>query len=568
MFRFFPELTLLLSMTCSVTFLAQHVNAQDVDERPRDPSNMGSTYVPLDSWVYLAFDRLTALGYVQTGFAGQRPWTRMECARLLSEAADLVIDTDSTAPEASLLYNELSREFSSELKSRDGASNSGLQIESIYARSTSVSGPPLTDGYHFAQTLTNDFGRPYGRGPNWYSGLAVRASAGPFAFYVRAEYQRSGRVPDPPADARAAIARTEDVPESASGPISGVSRARLLDAYVSFNFHNNQFSFGNQSLWWGPGQGGPLLFSDNAPPITMFRYDRSSPKKLPSVLRVLGPARTQFFVGRLTGQQFVRIPSGPVGKSGVSLSDQPFIHGQKLTVKPSPNLEIGITRTAIFGGPGFPVTVTSFGRSLFSVGNSGTYSDPGDRRAGFDASYRVPKLRNWLVFYTDVFSDDELFPLAYPTHSAWSPGIYLPKIPKLHKLDFRAEGAITPSRGLFPGFYYFNVHYRSGYTNDRQLLGSWIGRQGSGLQLWTTYWFSTRNKVQLTYRNMWVDHDFLKGGALKDVGGHAQFLLSSQLSLDASLQWERWTFPILSRTSRSNVVASLQLAYQPHWRLK
>src|SRR5207248_9076492 len=54
----------------------------------RNPANMGSPYVPLDSWVYPAFDRLIAMGYVRTGFLGLRPWTRMECARLIEEAKD------------------------------------------------------------------------------------------------------------------------------------------------------------------------------------------------------------------------------------------------------------------------------------------------------------------------------------------------------------------------------------------------------------------------------------------------------------------------------------------------
>jgi hypothetical protein len=278
--------------------------------------------------------------------------------------------------------------------------------------------------------------------------------------------------------------------------------------------------------------------------------------------------RTEFFVGRLTGQQFVRIPTGAVGQAGVSLGDQPFINGVKFTVKPSPNLEIGISRTAIFGGPGFPVTPSTFARSVFSVGNSGTSQDPGDRRAGFDANYRIPGLRDWLVFYTDVFTDDELFPLAYPTHSAWSPGIYLPRIPHLHKLDFRAEGVITPRRALFPGFYYFNVHYRSGYTNDRQLLGNWIGRQGSGLQLWSTYWFSARKTVQFTYRDMSADHDFLQGGHLRDIGAQTELQLSPELTLNAGLQFESWKFPLLSTHEQMNIVASVQIKYTPHWSIR
>src|SRR6266436_5584315 len=45
--------------------------------------DMGSPYVPMDSWVYPAFDRLAALGYVNSGIFGMRPWTRLECLRLV-----------------------------------------------------------------------------------------------------------------------------------------------------------------------------------------------------------------------------------------------------------------------------------------------------------------------------------------------------------------------------------------------------------------------------------------------------------------------------------------------------
>src|SRR5580700_8896163 len=62
------------------------------DDKQRSVGNMASTYVPLDSWVYPAFDRLAALGYVQTAFVALRPWTRMECARLLEETSDRTAD--------------------------------------------------------------------------------------------------------------------------------------------------------------------------------------------------------------------------------------------------------------------------------------------------------------------------------------------------------------------------------------------------------------------------------------------------------------------------------------------
>ena len=51
-------------------------------------ANMGSPYVPLDSWVYPAIERLMGLGLIDSGFLAHRPWTRWECARLIAEADD------------------------------------------------------------------------------------------------------------------------------------------------------------------------------------------------------------------------------------------------------------------------------------------------------------------------------------------------------------------------------------------------------------------------------------------------------------------------------------------------
>jgi len=542
------------------------------DEKQRNTGNMASTYVPLDSWIYSAFDRLAALGYLQTGFAALRPWTRMECARLVLEVADRTADHESDS-EAGKLYQGLSSEFALELRREDGAPNSGMQIESIYSQMISIAGQPLTDGYHFGQTIANNFGRPFGEGANSYTGAAIRAQAGWLALYVRGEYQRSGTVPALSPAGQVAVSQADFTPTAAQGPPSDVSRFRLLDAYVAVAFKNNQLSFGKQSLWWGPSYGGPMLFSDNPAPVTMLRYDRVTPLKLPSFLGILGPMRVQFFIGQLRGHQFVNIPvpgqsdaSQVVGHPGVSLNPQPYIHGLTLSLNPTPNFELSFSRTVIFGGPGFPVTAESFWRSFVSTaaGGNNIQSDPGDRRVAFDFSYRIPGIRDWLTLYLDGFADDEAFPAVYPTHSAWSPGIYLPKLPYLHKVDFRAEGAVTPDR-LFPGFFYFNVHYLSGYTNDRDLMGSWVGRQGKGFQLWSTYWFSPRSTVQVSYRSMLVDHSFLQGGWLKDLGVTTNLALGREFSIQASAQYERWYFPLLSAKNVSDVTTSFQISYSPRW---
>src|SRR5262249_30095538 len=154
--------------------------------------------------------------------------------------------------------------------------------------------------------------------------------------------------------------------------------------YVAVNFLGNQVSAGKQSLWWGTGESGPLLMSNNAAPFYMLRITRTVPLQLPGFFQYLGPVRYDSFFGRLEGH--------------VSPS-RPFIQGQKFSFKPTPNLEFGFSRTTVFAGEGFqPLTFHTFGKSFFSFGSGPNADlrgqDPGDRRGSFDFSYRLPYLRN------------------------------------------------------------------------------------------------------------------------------------------------------------------------------
>src|SRR5437899_912856 len=82
------------------------------------PANQGSPYVPLDSWIYPAFDRLAAMGLIDSGFTGMRPWTRNECVRLLQEASGPVDEEGRGGPEAEKLYRVLETEFRDELEGK------------------------------------------------------------------------------------------------------------------------------------------------------------------------------------------------------------------------------------------------------------------------------------------------------------------------------------------------------------------------------------------------------------------------------------------------------------------
>src|SRR6266567_4763995 len=249
------------------------------------PANQGSPYVPLDSWVYPALDRLIGMGLIDSAFEGMKPWTRNECVRLLQEASESVDGEGRGGTEADKIYRLLETEFRDEIEGRGQNGRFRGRVESVYARVTAVSGEPLTDGNHFGQTVINDYGRPYQEGFNSVDGFSAWTTAGRWVGYVRAEYQHSPPAPAQPDSARQFIGSVDNIPGvPPAASFSTVNRVRLLDAYVGLNFENWQVSFGKQSLGWSPMQGGPLMFSDNAEPLNMFRINRVSPFKLPSVL--------------------------------------------------------------------------------------------------------------------------------------------------------------------------------------------------------------------------------------------------------------------------------------------
>ena len=537
------------------------------NDEPRNVRNTGSPSVPLDSWVYPAFDRLIAQGYVQSAMLALRPWTRMECARLLEEARERMPVEGSHPTEAVRVYHALEREFAFEEQREQGSRNLGAQLESVYSRFTAISGPPLTDGYNFGRTLVNDFGRPFEEGVNTISGLSGYGVAGPLAFYVRGEYQHSPSATGQSEAVHNAIGSQLGVPPLPYTPIAEVNRFRLVEGYVSFTIKDLQFSFGKQALWWGATQSGPLMWSTNAEAIPMLRISNTSPITLPTVFRYLGPMRVESFFGQLDGQQFILTSQGIVGPN---LKTQPFVYGHKLSFKPTTNLEFGFSRTVVFAGEGHPLTFGSFARSFISVGDSSanvvdTKNDVGDRRSGFNVSYRVPGLRKFLTIYTDSFCDDDVSPLAAPQRCAWNPGIYVSQVPRLPKFDFRAEGVTTDASGFgsSEGINYSNIIYKNGYTNNGNILGNAIGREARGVQFWSTYWLSPQSKIQASYRHQGVNRNFMQGGHLDDVSVSANFRLHSGVEFLARTQFERWNFPLLAPTTKSNVAVSIGITYWP-----
>ena len=531
---------------------------------PLDTSHKGSTYIPLDSWVYPVFDRLAAMGYLPDSTAMIRPWTRFEGARLIAEAHEHFLEMDDAA--ASLLA-ALDEEFGGETRRGLERRSVEAQVESAYTRFTGIGGTPIRDGYHFSQTLVDDFGRPYGLGANAVSGLAARASRGPFSVYFRGEYQYASALPTAiySASVQQALVADDSMPFGWNLRFGTTSRVRPLEAYVAVNLHNWQVTFGQQNLWWGPDRSTSLILSNNAAGLPMLRVDRVSPGFLPGPLRILGPVRFDLFMARQGGIHFVRLGPNfiPYGTQSKALTPPPYLWGAHLTIKPTQNLELGFAHTVIFAGHGRPLTWGTFLHS-FSVLGNGQEVDPGKRVTEFNLHYHVPGYRRAIEIYSEGMAWDDPIEGKFVARYAWDPGIYMAQLPKFHKFDGRLEAVYTNlPKGYYVGYFYANPHYAQGYTNYGQILGSWVGRQGIGGQASTAYWFSPQKKAQIYFRKMVSDTALLKGGTNTDVGANVSWRIRPQIELNALAQYERWSFPLLQPASRSNFTGSFEIRIYP-----
>ncbi len=490
--------------------------AYSVEQR----DGQGSVSVPIDSWMYPALDRLHALGYLDTAFLGLRPWTRLSIFHLLEDSPVPLHDADEADSEAYDIYHAILKEVGDDQR----FTGRHAELDTVYSRFLYIKNPVLNDSYHLGQTIYNDYGRPYQDGLNNVSGASGRVEAGRFTFNVRGEFQHSPSAIGYSPLLAAFLSQDLDniiynpaLPQSTipQGPIASISHLRLIEATLSYHYLKHEVSFGKNDHWLGPGQGGAFSWSNNADNIYAFEINRIEPMYVPLMRHVVGPLRYDFFVGSLQGH---------------TQPNHPWVHSEKISIHPTKNLEMGFQRTVIWGGLGHePVTIKSFLRSFASFSNVSLAkkdgpTDPGARFTGFDFTYRLPHARDLLTLYLDSFSHDDVNPISAPRRAAIRPGIYLSHFPGAPKLDFRVEGVSTdcvtsrctgakPFGTANPGdlgtFYFYEGIQQQGTTNKGFLFTDPVGRDAKGGQAWLTYNISPQEHLQLSYRNVKADKDFI-----------------------------------------------------------
>jgi hypothetical protein len=556
---------------------------------PCEPAELGSPYIPVDNWVYPAMLRLYSLGFVDHVFLGMRPWTRASLSQMLEDVDVNIQDANpgTVTDEAQDLYQALTHEVRNDMQGPCLSRQGNSRIDYVYTVARAISGTPLRDSYHLGSTIINDYGRPYANGFNNYTGASGYAAAGRFLLYARGEFQGAPSAAGySPAlaqtlstiDAIPFIDPLTNLPYGQTtipmGPIASVTHGRVLEAYASAQVLNHIFSFGKQDDWLGPGLGGGMAYSNNAENIYSFRINRIEPLSVPLLSRLTGPFRYEFLVGPLKGHTYIPFTGPRVpGQRDVYSPSAPWMHLEKVSFRPTQNLEFGFQRTVIWGGKGHePITLHTFLKSFFSL--SATTSaikfsreDPGARFGAFDFSYRLPFVRNWLTLYSDSEVHDDVSPIDAPRRAAIRPGLYLSHVPGVPKLDMRVEAVSTdpPIRNSYGGsFMYIEQVQRQGYTNNGALFGDWIGREGKGGQAWITYHLSGNEWVEVGARNQKVAKDFIPGGTtLNDINFQVVKRLGKDFEVNGNFSYERWKAPIYLPGQQTVTTTTIQLTWFP-----
>ena len=547
-----------------------HTTAIDTGESDLDrpaADRIGSTNVPMDSWIYPALERLSSMGLIPFQSVSIRPWTRQECRRQVQEALEILqgihghyyeVD-DKIRDEAERLLPQLQTELSQPADGHEAV------LESVYVREGTIAGPALTDGFHFGQTWWNDFGRPLQRGSSLIAGYQARAVYKRLFFYSRQELQQSPSIRGTTAAQSALFYQLDNVPFNTREnpppyPVTlstpAYLRQRPLELYAGVAFDGFNLSFGKQEIFWGPTTMGPLSFSSNAEPTYNLRLVATRPRPFPLV-PTWGTYRFDLVFGKLSGHHY---PA------------RPYFNGQKADFTFGRTLEVSFTRWSILWGVGHPMTLGSLKRNLFSSASTGSgdfgygdRTDPGDRKSAFDFRLHVPGLRNYVTLYADSYADDELSPVDAPRRVVWSPGVYLARLPLLSHMDLRVEAASTEELSQDEGGarVFLNNQYRDGNTNKGFLLGTAVGRDARAIEGRTGYWFSARTRVEAAYRQTKGGRMLPGSSTISDAFVNAFYAITPEWSAQVFTQYERFLVPSYMPGSQRNVSAKFEIDWNP-----
>jgi hypothetical protein len=249
------------------------------------------------------------------------------------------------------------------------------------------------------------------------------------------------------------------------------SREILDGSYAAWVVPGAVLSLGAVDRWWGPARYASPLLGSAAPPIptlTLRRSSEAAPE--PPALAWIGPWHYEVSVGRPSHYQ----PAGPA------------TIGIRLSARPWPGFELGLSRYLYWGGEGRPHNWASLRDALLGRSNIDDPAvqgpDPSNEIAGFDLRWSLPTDTGSWVGYAHMAGEDE----SNTAPSKWiaTLGLQRKLTTPSHRLEWTAEGSDTRLGHLFGlrpeklGPAYQHGTYVDGHYHQGLPIGAFFGGGG------------------------------------------------------------------------------------------
>ncbi|HZL97661.1 MAG TPA: capsule assembly Wzi family protein [Terriglobales bacterium] len=326
----------------------------------------------------------------------------------------------------------------------------------------------------------------------------VRGAAGIEADEKRETRANEGGIPTPKGvSGRLSILAREETTPYVSAHASaatffgeaGETGTRIGETAIETGTPSAALQFGKIATWYGPGRLGALIFTNNAQSYPGIRLHNPVPIAVPGLFSFLGNAQYDLFLARLESDR--PIPN-------------PFLFGMRLAARPSRFLELGLSRSMIYGGQGHDSGIVAWWNA-FKGENT---NDPGEKGlvnqiAGFDVTLTLPFPSQPVQAYLEVAGEDaaDLLRAAipFPTKFAYVTGVFLPTLFGSAAHDLRVEWARNHWRGNGPAWY---VHPVSGegyaHSYRSRVLGHPMGNDAQDLSIQGHHFFLPSTYLEMT----------------------------------------------------------------------
>lgn len=417
--------------------------------------------------VYRDIDKLVAHDLVDVFIRGQRPYSRMEIARITAEALAKLPRLQPELTSVRRILTDLQREYAEEMAQlatdAGSVSNAVRLVEQVEAAFSLADSPPrafVENGLGSLDAAMNPLlqGR---EGRNVVDGGTASLESTHwaqfskhFAVFARPRFQlgltRNGQ-PD-------------------------VNEVVLQNLNAHLVVGNFEVEVGRDNLSWGQGRNAGLLVSHNARGLDMVKIANARPFRLPWLFRHLGPTKLSLFLADLGPNQV--FPGS-------------LLLGYKMSFLPFRSVEIGASLVNEFGGEGSPPSsfwekVADAMPFLEDFVGATRFSN---KIAGLDMRIRIPRARGLEIFAEAMIDDwdlDRLKSMLWQD-AAYIFGVTVPRLTNAATVGFSAELHHTGIR------FYRHPQFISGVAMDGFIIGDNLGPDGNAAYAWIDWDVDDRN---------------------------------------------------------------------------